>query len=564
VSGGGATGGTGSGMGGAGGTPEGGVVPPCWGICGRGCREDEKAFAPSRIWLLSDDQYVNVVRDVLGIALTGTDTEIMGPVIDDGEYRNESEGLGVFTDMMAANYMAAAEKVAGRAIEPDRMLALVGSTTPTDAAVMAFIENKVARLWRRPLTASDVSRLHDLYAMGLVDGARRGIELVLETALQAPAFLFRTELGSGNGSSGAVVLNVYEQASALSFMLTNTAPDDELWQTATNGTLSDPAVLATQVDRLLSLDVTKDQIARYASYWLTIEKVGRRTRDAALFPEFDPALHDALRESGRAFVRDVVLGGSLVDLFTSRTVYVNESMGAVYGLPGAAGPTLVPVTASGSERSAGILTQPATFVSTGPKEQRTDPIHRGLFVLETLLCGGDVGEIPPPRPEDLDVAAKMTGDERELALKRSMLSCSACHGAFDFFGLTMERYDAIGRYSASRAVRRNDAIMSYEWITSPTPIDESATIPPQVGADLQGRIEGVAGLASLLAGDKPRRRVAFCAGARLARYALGYDGTQDNTCTLYDVKERFFQSGSFVQFYKDLATSPGFTMRRPQ
>jgi hypothetical protein len=127
----------------------------------------------------------------------------------------------------------------------------------------------------------------------------------------------------------------------------------------------------------------------------------------------------------------------------------------------------------------------------------------------------------------------------------------------------MERYDAIGRYSASRSLQWNDTMSSYEWVTSAT-IDESATIPASVGADVAGPVDGVAGLAHRLAGDAPRRRVAYCGGTWLARYALGYDGTKDNTCTLHDVKERFFQSGSFVQFYRDLATSPGFTTRRPQ
>jgi hypothetical protein len=30
------------------------------------------------------------------------------------------------------------------------------------------------------------------------------------------------------------------------------------------------------------------------------------------------------------------------------------------------------------------------------------------------------------------------------------------------------------------------------------------------------------------------------------------------------VKQRFYETGSFMQFYKDFATSPGFTTRRPQ
>jgi hypothetical protein len=529
------------------------------------CRQDAKAFAPARIWLLSDEQYVNVVRDVLGIVLAGHDAEITGFGSDEGEYRNEADAV-TFTDALAMSYQAAAEKVSAQATTPSRMAFLLGSATPTEAQVKEFLSTKVARLWRRPVSAADVTKLFDIYRMGLVDGAARGFALVIEAVLQAPAFLFRTELGAADGSAklGEVVLNPYEHASALSFLFTDSSPDDALWEKATNATLSDPVVAAAQVDRLLSLPVTKDQLARYASYWLSIEKVPYRDRNAGLFPEFDADLRAALLESGRAFVREVVLDGRLSDLVTSNKIYVNDVVGAAYGIAGARGSGLVPVASPLRERGSGLLTQPALFVAMG-RGAATNPIQRGLFIYNRLLCGADGGYLPAPPADSFGIAAMMKGNERQLAEQRlNMSPCVGCHIFIDPLGLTMERYDAIGRYDASRYVLSDYQMGGSSWVTSPVPIDASAMIPAALGADLTGPVQDIGELAQRLAGDIPRKRLAYCAVTRLSRFALGYDVNSEFTCGLQDVKQRFYETGSFMQFYKDLATSPGFTTRRPQ
>src|SRR5262245_59094053 len=59
----------------AGGDTSGGASEPS-GWAAPACNPAEKAFAPARIWQLTDRQYVNVARDVLGIELVGPDAEI--------------------------------------------------------------------------------------------------------------------------------------------------------------------------------------------------------------------------------------------------------------------------------------------------------------------------------------------------------------------------------------------------------------------------------------------------------------------------------------------------------
>jgi hypothetical protein len=515
-----------------------------------------------------DREYVKIVADVLGITLTGADAEISTAASNSGEYTNFSEGGALFNDNLAQNYQTAAQKVATQAIAPAKMQALLGSSTaPTAAQVQTFITTKVARLWRRPLTSTEVTKLTNLYNSGVPDGVTNAFSLLLQAALQAPSFLFRTELGNSTAPPAkAFQLTPFELASALSFLFTATAPDDSLWEKAQNGTLTSPSVLAAEVDRLIATPVAQANLSLLVSYWLWTERVPAREKDPGLFPEYTAALKQAIYQSGQAFVKDVVTTGKLSDLFTSTKVYVNKDISTVFGIPGGNGTTLVPVDVSAPERSAGILTQPALLAATNKRPGLVDPVHHGLFVLENLLCGGDVGAIPDPPANAFSIAAMMMGDERELVALRAKTSpCNGCHANFDPFGLTRLTYDSIGRFSATKYVSVDNSVMppTYSWATSSTPLDSSATVPNNVGPDLAGAIADARALAARVNTDGPNRRVAYCAGRWLSLYAMGHDANLENSCALQAVKENLYKSGSFLQFYRDLATSSGFVTRDP-
>jgi hypothetical protein len=437
--------------------------------------------------------------------------------------------------------------------------------------VQNFITTKVPRLWRRPLTNAEVTSLTNIYTSATANpadgGAPHGFDLLLQTVLQAPSFLFRSELGTN--PTPPFRLDAYELAAAVSFLFTDSAPDDPLWSKAVNGTLSSPDVLASEVDRLMALPSGQDTLARYLSYWLWIERVVGRQKDIALFPEYTTSLEASVYESGFQFVKDVSANGTLSDLFTSSKVYVNREMSSVYGIPGGTGTTpddLQAVTTAMPERSAGILTQPALLVATNKRPGVLDPIRHGLFVLEDLLGGGDVGQIGSPPPGFQAVADKMHGTEREQANQRAMtMPCMNCHRFFDPYGLTRSRYDAIGRYSATRYVFADNTVMpaTYSWVESPTPIDASTTVLDLVGPDLKGKLADPAALARQLKSDGVRKRVAYAAGRTLVMYAMGYDSNVQNPCALRDVKEHFYQTGSFTTFFKDLVIAPGFAQRVP-
>ncbi len=550
----------------AAGSGQGGVIDGKWAP--PDCNKDEPAFAPARLWQITDQQYVNIVRDVLGITLIGTQAEISTAANSTGAFTNLSESRPLFNDMLAQNYQTAAERVATQAAL--MLPTLFGSATPTAAQVQSFISSKVARLWRRPPSASEMTALANIYQGGAAEadgGAANAVGLLLEAVLQSPSFLFRTELGATSTPASAPFrLDAFEIAAAVSFVLTDSAPDDTLWQKAQDGTLLSADVLATEVDRLMALPSAAETMVRHLSTWVWVERFRSREKTTSLYPEYTPAVQASVYQSGLAFLRDIVSTGKLADLFSSTKIYVNQDISNVFGIPGGTSATLTPVSTSLPERSAGILTQPVLLAATNQRPDRVDPIHHGLFVLEELLCGGDIGQIPGPPPDAFAKAAMMHGDERQLADQRAKTSpCGGCHGNFDPYGLTRLNYDSIGRFSTTKYVALDSSVSPpiYSWATSATPLDASTTVPAAVGSDLAGPLADTLALAKQLNSDGPNRRVAYCAGTHLTLYSLGHDANLENSCALRNVKERFYQSGSFPTFYRELLTSSAFITRDP-
>jgi hypothetical protein len=183
------------------------------------------------------------------------------------------------------------------------------------------------------------------------------------------------------------------------------------------------------------------------------------------------------------------------------------------------------------------------------------------MVHEAFVCGG---AIPPAPPEAGDEAKKMDGTERERAEARDMKpGCRPCHSRFDPPGLTFERYDALGRYTENRQAVLDSMTGVTSWQTSDVPIDTSAVLADDGRGDgVGGPVEGLGALAAKLAAAPVR--VGNCASRRLAEYALGYNPAAENSCELKAVKDVLVTTGSFTEFFRALALSPGFRTRNPQ
>jgi hypothetical protein len=519
---------------------------------GNRCDPEAKSFAPARLWQLTDEQYVNVVRDVFGVTLEGDDAHIVSAAVSD-HYTNYSEGIAIGLQV-APSYQVAAQKVAARVVADAE--SVVGSAAPSTSELRSFLHGKVARAFRRPLEEAEIDRLVALYELGLPD-ASTGLGLVMQAVLQAPSFLYRSELGThAADESGPVQLTPHEIASALGFLMLESVPDDLLWQSAEDGSLAEPEVLSAHVDRLMATPEVRRILTKKASYWLGLESLPGKIKDQELFPEFTSTLRQSLHGSVQAFLVDTLWTGTVADLFGSSKVYANAELAATYALGNVEGDELRALDIP--ERSAGILTQPGFLAAANKWADRGDPIHRGLYVYHAFICGA----VLPPPADAFDVGGKLDGTEREKVEKRARMDrCAGCHALFDPIGLTFERFDAIGRLSDHAYTEFDPVTGVTSWKESEAAIDDSAMVSVALGEPFAGPMKGLDDLAAALASAQDR--VASCAAKQLVEYSLGYNPDAQNSCELAAIKHRFAESGSFAEFFRDVMTSPAFVTRDP-
>jgi hypothetical protein len=502
------------------------------------------SLAPARIWRITDAQYVNVVAQVFGVRVPD---EVTAADAKPADFSNFSEApeLTVQSSTVVA-YQKAAHAAASAAVAANLSIFLPCGKSPTDACVEGFVRNRVARAFGRLVTDDETQDLLTMYHVGTAESVAAGVRMIVEAALQSPSFLYRTELGpqAAGGPAAKLKLTPFELASAVSFALLDSVPDDELWGHAVDGSLATPSVLAKQVDRLLASPAVQANLGRQAGYWLGVEKLQSIVpKNTTLFPAWTPSVEQDLYSSARLFVQDVIGTGTMDDLLSSRRMYLNASLAQVYGIPGVTGPDLQPVDVQAPGRDSGIFTQPAVLAAWSHPD-RGDAVHRGLFIYNAFVCGPT---IPPPPPNAQTVAATFPADasQRELAMLRATnaAGCGACHGLFDPLGLATENYDPIGRY-----VTTDD---------KGQPVDATAVLK-NLGPDLDGPVNG---LPDVVAKLKAGRRAADCASRNMAAIVLGRSVATDTSCAFQDIKDRFAQSGSFADYFRAMLTSPAFATR---
>jgi hypothetical protein len=191
---------------------------------------------PRALRRLTAAEYGATLKDLLGdsnLPLTSvfSDPTVLGFSVD--SHLLVIQGLG------AQQLMDQAESIAHFAVS--NHLSQLTSCTSTDAACrQAFIRQFGKRAHRAPLSDADVGVYETLFAAeaSFADGA----EAVIAAMLQSPYFLYRRELGASDG--GGYQLSSYELASSLSYLLTGSMPDAELFAAADSGTLTQPDELA--------------------------------------------------------------------------------------------------------------------------------------------------------------------------------------------------------------------------------------------------------------------------------------------------------------------------------
>jgi hypothetical protein len=144
-------------------------------------------------------------------------------------------------------------------------------------------------------------------------------------------------------------------------------------------------------------------------------------------------------------VDDVAFTGDYLSLYDSGTVFVNNELAKVYGLPQAATDGFRKATLPAGSPRVGLLGAGAILASNG-LPQRSSPTLRGRFVAQQLLC-----KVVPPPPGNvntnvLDMLPAGSSVKATLEAHRQSAACAACHALMDPVGLGLENFDSVGTY----------------------------------------------------------------------------------------------------------------------
>jgi hypothetical protein len=323
------------------------------------------------------------------------------------------------------------------------------SSEEEEACAERIVSRLMRRAYRRPLRSEDLERPMGFYRTARQEGGgfEAGIEMALSAILVNPNFLFRIELDPEGLPPGAeYAITDLELASRLSFFLWSSIPDEELLELAEQGRLREPGVLGRQVERMLADERAKSLVSNFAGQWLYLRNLDSITPDARLFPDFDDNLRQSFRRETELLVERVVREDrSVLDLLRTDTTYLNERLAKHYDIPHIFGSRFREVPLAADSMRGGLLRHGSVLTVTS-YATRTSPVIRGQWVLKNLL-----GVPPPPPPpdvpdlEDNSVSALLPVRER-LAVHRANPTCASCHDLMDPVGLSLENFDAVGRW----------------------------------------------------------------------------------------------------------------------
>lgn len=389
------------------------------------------------------------------------------------------------------------------------------------------IRGFLMRLYRRPVEEETVSAFLHVAGEHWADGHRfeEGMHLVVRHALVSPRFLYR-ETVPGE-------LDQHDLASRIAYFLTRYPPTSQIVLLARAGKLSDPAVLRSEIERLIPTSPSAPMIKDFTGQWLHTRLLPEIMPD----PSFDFTPEEvelAAIEAERFFAKMIEENRPMTDwiapdfLLTSRR-FAEEN----YEYP----PREKPLAGASvtyqrdhmkierlridpEGRYGGLLGLSGTMMATANGVD-TQPVLRGVWVLENII-----GMPPPPVPENVPA---LTPDTQGATTPRELLSahtkaadCAGCHRHIDPIGFALENFDPVGRW------RDN-------WPGIDVPVDPSGVLPDGT------RIEGYQDFKKWLVTNIDL--VSECLAEKLMIYATGRVPSYAEQVEIREIVERVTGDG---------------------
>jgi hypothetical protein len=484
---------------------------------------------------LTHEQWENSVRDLLQLSASpGLSTAFEGDP-PGSNFSNNERRLFV-TAGLWSSYQTAAETLSQQVTRDAAALSRVSGGTTVAAT---FIRNFGRRAFRRDLTAAEETTYGSLFASGASvfasgNAFADGAQLVIETMLQSPHFLYRAESGAvGQPLSG------YEAASKLSLLLRNTIPDVALLDAAKAGSLNTPDGIGAQAQTLLDAMPARAVFQRFHTELLGIDRYANIEKDTTLFPRFNAALAADLRTADDQFF-DHLYSQNLgfKDLLLSPIAFINQATAPLYGMT-ATGTNFRQVML-GADRP-GYFTR-AGFLAYNATLRDPDPIRRGVDIIHRAM--GAANFAPPDNVVITPLPAPVAGQtnrERVNAHTGPGTCGASCHGTYiNPLGFAFEGFDAMGQARTTDNGKPVDTTGSYLF------------------ADGAKSFTDAASLLALMAAS-PQTHQTY--SARLAEFLLARDVAEKDRTFVSTLGQTSMGAASIKQLALAVIKSPAFTTR---
>jgi hypothetical protein len=428
---------------------------------------------------LTRAQFVQSTRDLLQIPDWEPEAALPDDGLNEEEFQlpNMVSASVTTTSLGYSRYRAAAKEAVELALATDAdMTARLGCTpaAPDDACVRDWLRATAERAWSRPVTDDDevLAALRDIVVDGhaRLGNVRAGLTWALVTLVQSPEFLYVYPVADAERAGR---MDDWSTARTVALMFRDSIPDDALLDRARAGELGDEATLAAEIDRLIDEMVAdparRGAVERFFAEWWSLNVIDALGKDPNTFPEFDDALKTSMKAEVDAWLGDIlfVRRADFRQVLVSDTVFVDDTLAALYDIDGSFGPEVQPVALADDSPRAGLLTTGA-FLSIMAHPALTSPAARGKFVSERLLC---IQIPPPPASVDTTIPPPEGPETKRERFERHTTdpTCAGCHQLMDPMGLSLEEFDAIGRH-------RRSEIVVFDGSEYEVPLDTSGSL----------------------------------------------------------------------------------------
>jgi hypothetical protein len=217
----------------------------------------------------------------------------------------------------------------------------------------------------------------------------QSIESLISALLQGPDFLYRLEFGRPDEACSDLRRPTdWEMATRQSYSYWGTQPDAELVAAASAGSLHGRDVVRAEAERLLADARARGVVRYFFERHLPLLGLSELVREPEDYPTFTPDIAALMREETLGFLEHEIFeqDESWQHILSAPSVFINDTLGAYYGIQGASDSNFVPVpTDFATSQRRGLLTQGGILTGTTYLNS-TNPVARSMFVHTRLLC----------------------------------------------------------------------------------------------------------------------------------------------------------------------------------